>query len=410
MNPLRRAAARIARERRLRGVTRGVAALDIAEAGQAADGTPFVRLVDGPIFFGLPTRDAYRPYHRLLPSEQRGRIPEMAFQVALDIVIRYREGGLQLGGPRKEARYRVQPGDHVAEMGAYQGFFTVHLAERVGPGGRVVAIEPVPENVALLERNMAENGLSQVTVVPRGVWKAPANVSLSLRPHDMQSASMVLDHAAGQGVDVAADSLDNILATAGVDHIDLMLIQLNGVEMEALEGLTTIAPRHLAIAARYGGRSDAHAIARFLESRGYTTELLPGGFVFAEGGGRPDGAGADAATAAATATSPATVEVSGGDGAPGQHSASESKDRDRTDQGPLAPDATAADLSTAPDPSDRDLMVRGPNGSRDQRRERSGDVGRDGSGDREIDVDRAIDADRPGSRTDLANRNAAAPR
>ncbi len=51
----------------------------------------------------------------------------------------------------------VRTGQHVVDVGAHIGFFTVCLAELVGPTGSVFAYEAFDENASLLERTIAEN-------------------------------------------------------------------------------------------------------------------------------------------------------------------------------------------------------------------------------------------------------------
>ncbi len=268
---------------RLEGVARRVDALSIAEAGVADDGVPFVRLDHGPIFFGHPTRANLQPFYPGLSAATRERLPEVAFNVAMDIVIRYEQGGLKLGGPRKEAHYTPRPGHVCVEMGAYLGYYGMRLAERVGPAGRVIGIEPVPGNVALLRRNVEANQLGNFTVIPKGVWSGPSSVRFELASQDMQSASMVLGDRGGQAAEVEVDALDNLLGAVDCDRADLMIIQLNGVELEALEGLTQVDVANFAIAARYGeaGRSSVAEIRALLQGRGYSVAVEEERFIFA---------------------------------------------------------------------------------------------------------------------------------
>jgi FkbM family methyltransferase len=39
------------------------------------------------------------------------------------------------------------------------------LSRAVGPSGRVIAVEPDPDNLALLRRNLQQNGCANVTVL-----------------------------------------------------------------------------------------------------------------------------------------------------------------------------------------------------------------------------------------------------
>jgi FkbM family methyltransferase len=57
---------------------------------------------------------------------------------------------------------RVRGGsEKIIDAGAYHGLYTLILAQAAGPGGEVVAVDPVPSNMALIEVNLLINGLQQ---------------------------------------------------------------------------------------------------------------------------------------------------------------------------------------------------------------------------------------------------------
>jgi len=58
----------------------------------------------------------------------------------------------------------LRPGQSVVDVGANIGFFTLLAASLVGPAGSVLAVEPNPRNVRLLEASRRRNGFSHVTV------------------------------------------------------------------------------------------------------------------------------------------------------------------------------------------------------------------------------------------------------
>jgi FkbM family methyltransferase len=62
----------------------------------------------------------------------------------------------------REIRKRLQPGDHVIDLGANIGYYAIMEALRVGTGGRVYAIEPVPENYDLLIKNIKLNKVEHI--------------------------------------------------------------------------------------------------------------------------------------------------------------------------------------------------------------------------------------------------------
>jgi ubiquinone/menaquinone biosynthesis C-methylase UbiE len=92
-----------------------------------------------------------------------------------------------LEGPAREAwqkpeqvidALRVRRGQTVCDIGAGPGYFTLRLARRVGPNGRVYAVEVDPRILAALGERIARAGARQVTpvlalpddpLIPRGV-------------------------------------------------------------------------------------------------------------------------------------------------------------------------------------------------------------------------------------------------
>jgi FkbM family methyltransferase len=66
----------------------------------------------------------------------------------------------------------LREGDHVIDIGANIGAFTVLAASRVGPSGRVYAFEPDPQVCERLRQNLRINGLKNVTVHAAAVGAA----------------------------------------------------------------------------------------------------------------------------------------------------------------------------------------------------------------------------------------------
>lgn len=262
---------------------RKVAKLDIENAGIDED-IPFVKLINGPVFYGLLSWPKLRKYYNLLPLKTKAVLPFECFLIANDIVIRYFEGGLQLGGPAKELFYSAKTEDYVAEMGAYMGYYTIYLSEKVGPNGKVIAIEPMPDNLKILKKNIEKNNLTNVNIIPKGVWKEIDEIIFQRKKGDHQSGSIELDYADKDSLKIPVNSLDNILKEQNISRINFMLIQLNGVEIEALEGLNTIKPENMAIAARYDKdkKSAVSEISDILKARNYNCNIVKRDFIFAK--------------------------------------------------------------------------------------------------------------------------------
>src|SRR5438128_4348463 len=59
----------------------------------------------------------------------------------------------------------VKPGDVVADVGAGSGYFTFRLAERVGPKGKVLAVDIQPEMLEIIRKRMKEKSITNVEPV-----------------------------------------------------------------------------------------------------------------------------------------------------------------------------------------------------------------------------------------------------
>jgi ubiquinone/menaquinone biosynthesis C-methylase UbiE len=95
---------------------------------------------------------------------------------------------------------KIQPGDVVADIGAGTGYISRRLAGKVGPRGKVLAVDIQPEMLELLTNKMAQLGISNVVPVLGTVSDPklePASVDLVLMvdvyhefdyPYEMMSA------------------------------------------------------------------------------------------------------------------------------------------------------------------------------------------------------------------------------
>jgi len=68
---------------------------------------------------------------------------------------------------------RLRPGDVVADFGAGSGYFTWRIAQRVGPAGRVHAVEVQPLMLELLQANLTRRGLADRVLPVLGTASDP---------------------------------------------------------------------------------------------------------------------------------------------------------------------------------------------------------------------------------------------
>lgn len=202
--------------------------LEIEDAGME-DGTPFIKLKMGRIFFGLPCEPHHKALYTFLADLLPEKITPETYHLANEIQGRY-----------FSVNYRGMPGAGgvIVEAGAYIGFKAIAFADIVGPTGKVIAIEMIPENAKLMERNVKANGLENViTCVSSGLWNEPGEFTATFKNYQQNSLVELDDRKYKNQMTVKTDTLDNILDRTEVKTVDFLNMQINGAELEALPGL-----------------------------------------------------------------------------------------------------------------------------------------------------------------------------
>ena len=133
----------------------------------------------------------------------------------------------------------IRRGATVVDVGANIGYNTVYASRRVGPTGRVVAIEPAADNIGVLRENIGTNGLDNVVVRPVAAGRAHEVRDFFLRGEVSAVNSLFPNsvYAAVTGIEqVQVAPLDDLV---DVDP-DLVKIDVEGAELDVLAGMTRL--------------------------------------------------------------------------------------------------------------------------------------------------------------------------
>ena len=122
------------------------------------------------------------------------------------------------------------------DVGANWGYFTLAAAHWVGASGRVIAFEPEPRLFAMLESNVARNGLRQVAA--RRMAVAATRGRVRLAAYDEREGNWGTSHVSTDGA-LACDAvaLDDQLDAERVATVDLVKIDVEGAEEDVLSGM-----------------------------------------------------------------------------------------------------------------------------------------------------------------------------
>jgi FkbM family methyltransferase len=131
--------------------------------------------------------------------------------------------------------YEPRPGDVVFDVGAGTGADTLVFSRLVGKAGRVVSLEAHPRTYARLVSLCNANRLDNV--IPLQVAAADTDGELSISDSEQHVRNTVL----GDGdIQVTSRRIDSVARELGIDHVDLLKMNIEGAERLAIEGLDGI--------------------------------------------------------------------------------------------------------------------------------------------------------------------------
>ena len=177
----------------------------------------------------------------------------------------------------------VKEGSRIFDIGANIGYYAVMEALMVGKEGEVIAIEPSPSNVRLLEKNVALNDQKNIRIVSAAVSDIDGSKTFFLSDKSnlgtFHNVGSGIEHLNGQTVDVNTLSLDTLAAQFGAP--DLIRMDVEGHEVAVLRGLidllnktptkpTVIFETHLS---RYNNNNDMRSLLLELFQLGYKVTL-----------------------------------------------------------------------------------------------------------------------------------------
>jgi FkbM family methyltransferase len=213
-------------------------------------------------------------FKMLLPAHDVGIVPHLLmdgyFEVSTGLVL----------------RRLIRPGMTVIDVGAHVGYFTVQMAAAVGPSGKCVAFEALPDNAWYVRKNIDLAGATPWTrVIEKGLWHESGTARLRTHTEHTGGNSLVggdTANAPEEGfVEVPTTTLDDAL---GDDRrVDLIKIDAEAAEPFILEGMadTLAANPRLTILLEFHplfvesiGRDPRKYLHRFRDEMGFAVGLI----------------------------------------------------------------------------------------------------------------------------------------
>lgn len=169
------------------------------------------------------------PWRFLISFE--GHRYEMYLQQLLDVHV-FREIFV-------DQHYQAEQNDlakYVIDLGSNIGLSVIYFAHKF-PQAHIVAVEPHPICIPLLESNVKQFG-SRIRIYTKAVCEEDKEITFYLNDEHW-SASIIYRRGDKKGVRVPCITLNTILKEQGIDKVDLLKCDIEGAEYSVFSAIDT---------------------------------------------------------------------------------------------------------------------------------------------------------------------------
>lgn len=177
--------------------------------------------------------------------------------------------------------YHPKKGDIILDCGAHIGNCTTLFSRIVGKTGLVIALEPIKESYIRLNERIKRLRLVNVLTLNKGVWDQKTELPVTIISNTSYGKILIdkKSEPNKEEILVPCTTIDDLVQELKLSHLDLIKMDIEGAEIEALEGaantLKVLSPK-LAIAS-YHRRENAQtfgAVEKYLNEQKYRVKTF----------------------------------------------------------------------------------------------------------------------------------------
>lgn len=159
----------------------------------------------------------------------------------------------------------IQPNAVVFDIGAHVGYYTLLASQSVGKRGRVIAFEPLPQNISYLQEHIQLNHCQNVQIFEAAVSESDGNATFSIG-NSSSEGRLAVDG----NLSVKTVSIDSLVEAGQIPPPHFCKIDIEGGEYEALLGaLQTITQYQPIIFVALHTEKARENCFRLLQEHGY---------------------------------------------------------------------------------------------------------------------------------------------
>jgi len=174
--------------------------------------------------------------------------------------------------------YFPQKGDVVIDCGANIGNCAILFSRLVGKDGMVVALEPLEESFNILKNRIKRLRRNNIVAINKGVWNDTGTYLLKIFSNTISCKIEKPPRPAVQDnthVPIKCITIDALMDELKLDRLDMIKMDIEGAEVEALQGAENTLKRyhpHAAVASYHKRNHEPayHEVEKLLNRQGYT--------------------------------------------------------------------------------------------------------------------------------------------
>ena len=123
----------------------------------------------------------------------------------------------------------LNPSQVFIDIGSAAGWFSLLASPIVGENGKIIAFEPNPTRFKMIKRSADLNGFSNIIVSDKALGEKEETAFIGGR---------CTGEISNEGIPINTTTLDCFLAEREINKVDLVKMDIEGMELKALKGMT----------------------------------------------------------------------------------------------------------------------------------------------------------------------------
>ena len=131
--------------------------------------------------------------------------------------------------------FEIMENDLIIDVGGHIGLFALYASLKC-PEGKVISVEPHPQNFSLLKENMNNNNFLKTKIVNKAITNSNKDIELFIDSQDDSAHSI---HGTGKNsIQIKGTTLRDIMQENQVSNCNMLKMDCEGSEFESIESLS----------------------------------------------------------------------------------------------------------------------------------------------------------------------------